>query len=55
MNVILVLVKMVGPVLMESINTAVFVLLGSLAQTVKVISSFDFVANNNDLEPSPLS
>ena len=44
MNVLaLVLVRMVGPALMESINTTASVLLGSLAQTVKVISSFDVI------------
>ena len=45
MTVLLVLARIMEPVLMESINTTASVLLVTLAQTVMVISSFDFVIN----------
>ena len=58
MNVLLVLVRTVGPALMELTNTTASVLLGTLVQTVKVIRSFDFVIyinvmNENGLKKIP--
>ena len=58
MNVLLVLVRIMEPVLMELMNTTASVLLATLVQSVKVISSFNFViyinvVNENGLKKIP--